>query len=384
MPRSDPTAARAAELRAALGQWAHEYYVLDDPSVPDATYDRAFDELVELERADPRLVRPDSPTQRVGAPLSERFEKVDHLEPMGSLEKVTTAEELFKWAQDVRRRLDSDEPVTYVVEPKIDGLAVNLTYRDGVLVRGATRGDGMRGEDVTVNLRTIDAIPLRMLGTTLPALVEVRGEVYMPLSGFGALNAELVARGEKPTPNPRNAAAGSLRQKNPAVTAARPLSTWTYGVGAHEGIEASSHWETLEWLRRHGFRTNPLVERFDSIEEVAEAAIGWEQRRSELDYEIDGIVIKLDALSQQATLGSLHQRPRWARALSGHPRPRRRRCGRSQSGSGAPARSIRGRCSIRSRWAGSRCRAPRSTTRTTSTARRSVRETSSSCSAPAM
>jgi DNA ligase (NAD+) len=311
--------ARAAELRELLARWGHEYYVLDSPSVEDAVYDRNYDELVELERLHPALVRPDSPTQRVGAPLAEGFQKVDHLEPMGSLEKVTTDEALVKWAEDVRRRLDSDEPVVYVVEPKIDGLAVNLTYENGVLVRGATRGDGVRGEDVTANLRTIDAIPLRMLGANLPALVEVRGEVYMPRSGFRRLNEELAERGERPTPNPRNAAAGSLRQKDPAITAARPLSTWAYGIGGHEGLELASHWETLEWLKERGFRINPHSQRFDTIEAVAVACAAWEKRRTELDYEIDGAVVKVDSLSQQLTLGALHQRPRWARAFKWAP-----------------------------------------------------------------
>ena len=185
-------------------------------------------------------------------------------------------------------------------------------------MRGATRGDGVRGEDVTVNLRTIEEIPLRMLGEA-PAVLEVRGEVYMPLSGFRRLNADLVARGEKPTPNPRNAAAGSLRQKDSAVTAARPLSTWSYGIGRHEGVQFQSHWETLSWLREHGFRTNPYSARFESIEEVADACVAWERRRRELDYEIDGIVVKVDSLVQQAVLGALHQRPRWARAFKWAP-----------------------------------------------------------------
>jgi DNA ligase (NAD+) len=316
--RSEPEA-RLAELRELLTRWGYEYYVLDSPSVEDAVYDGLFDELLALERAHPELASPDSPSQRVGAAPSDGFQKVEHLEPMGSLEKVTSAEALTKWAEDVRRRLDSDEPVAYVIEPKIDGLAVNLTYREGVLVRGATRGDGVRGEDVTVNLRTLEEIPLRMHGERPPALLEVRGEVYMPLSGFRKLNEELLARGDKPTPNPRNAAAGSLRQKDSSVTAARPLATWSYGIGYHEGVELGSHWQTLVWLRERGFRTNPFSERLESIEEVAAACAAWERRRTELDYEIDGIVIKLDALAQQTVLGSLHQRPRWARAYKWAP-----------------------------------------------------------------
>jgi DNA ligase (NAD+) len=310
---------RAAELRANLNRWLHEYHVLDDPSVDDAVYDSAVDELVALEEANPELVTPDSPTQRVGAPASDRFRKVEHLTPMGSLEKVTTDDAIAKWAEDVRKRLDDDEPVAYVLEPKIDGLAINLTYDQGVLGRGATRGDGQVGEDVTVNLRTINAIPLRLLGDDEPPLIEVRGEVYMPLSGFAALNERLVAENKKPTPNPRNAAAGSLRQKDSSITASRPLSFWAYGVGALEGATLETHWETLQWLKRHGFPINPFAERLESIEAVAEACRVWESRRRELDYEIDGIVIKVDDLAQQRRLGSLHSRPRWARAFKWAP-----------------------------------------------------------------
>ncbi len=236
MPTFDP--ARVEELRERLRRWSYEYHALDEPTVDDATYDRSYDELAKLEQAHPELITADSPTQRVGAAPSARFQKVTHLEPMGSLEKVTTAAEIEKWAADVRKRLDSDEPVVYVIEPKIDGLAINLTYENGVLVRGATRGDGVEGEDVTVNLRTIEAIPLRMLGDDLPSELEVRGEVYMPLSGFRELNARLIGTKQKLAPNPRNAAAGSLRQKDSSITASRPLSTWVYGVGYREGPRA--------------------------------------------------------------------------------------------------------------------------------------------------
>ncbi len=311
--------ARAEELRTLLNKWLHEYHVLDDPSVDDATYDRAYDELVELEEANPALITPDSPTQRGGAPASEKFQKVEHLPARGSLEKVTTDEALAKWAEDVRKRLGTDDPVAFVLEPKIDGLAINLTYENGLFARGATRGDGQVGEDVTVNLRTINAIPLRMLGAETPTLIEVRGEVYMPLSGFRELNERLVAEGKKPTPNPRNAAAGSLRQKDPSITASRPLSFWAYGVGVHEGVELRTHWETLQRLKGHGFPINPFAERLESIEAVAKACREWERKRAELDYEIDGIVIKVDDLEQQRRLGALHSRPRWARAFKWAP-----------------------------------------------------------------
>jgi DNA ligase (NAD+) len=310
---------RLDELRETVNHHLYRYHVLDEPEISDAEFDRLFDELQTLEEEHPELVTPDSPTQRVGAPLSERFQKVQHVTPMGSLEKVTDGEGLLKWAEDVRKRLDSDEPVAYVIEPKIDGLAVNLTYEDGRLVRGATRGDGVQGEDVTVNLRTIPSVPLKMLGDGVPGLVEVRGEVYMPLSGFRELNARVAELGQKLAPNPRNAAAGSLRQKDSSITASRPLAVWVYGLGAADGLQPSSHWETLQLLREHGFRTNPFAERLETIEEVEQACRDWETRRTELDYEIDGIVIKVDSLEQQAILGALHQRPRWSRAFKWAP-----------------------------------------------------------------
>ena len=306
-------------LREQVDHHLHRYHVLDEPEISDAEYDRLFDELKALEDEHPDLITPDSPTQRVGAPPSERFQKAQHLTPMGSLEKVTDSESLFKWADDVRKRLDSDEPVAYVIEPKIDGLAINLTYEGGRLVRGATRGDGVQGEDVTVNLRTIPSVPLKMRGDGLPAVAEVRGEVYLPLSGFRELNERIAELGQKLAPNPRNAAAGSLRQKDSSITASRPLAVWVYGMGAREGVELASHWDELEWLREHGFRTNPFAERLESIEEVAKRCADWERRRTELDYEIDGIVIKVDSLEQQAVLGALHSRARWARAFKWAP-----------------------------------------------------------------
>jgi DNA ligase (NAD+) len=293
------------------------YHVDDAPIMEDAAYDALYDELVALEEANPDLVTPDSPTHRVGG-LSDRFEKVQHLEPMGSLEKVTTDEALLKWDADVRKRLGTDEPVAYLLEPKIDGLAVNLTYENGVLVRGTTRGDGVQGEDVTRNIRTIKAIPLRLDGDA-PPVIEVRGEVYLPLSGFRELNERLAGTTQKLAPNPRNAAAGSLRQKNAAITADRPLSIWVYGVGAREGVEFETQSEMLAWLRARGLRTNPFAQRFESIDEVAAACVEWEKRRMELDYEIDGVVIKVDSLDQQRRLGVLHQRPRWARAFKWAP-----------------------------------------------------------------
>jgi DNA ligase (NAD+) len=323
MPSSQTSVTgRVEELRRELEHHLHRYHILDDPEISDADYDRLYDELVALEEANPELVTPDSPTQRVGAPPSDRFTKVDHLAPMGSLEKVTTGEALGKWADDVRKRLGSDEPVAYVIEPKIDGSAVSLVYEEGRFVRGATRGDGFRGEEITVNLRTIRSIPLSLRlapGEAAPPVVEVRGEVYFPLSGFRELNERLVSEGKKSAPNPRNAAAGTLRQLDSSITAARPLAIWVYGSGYREEVEVETQWELLEWLRERGFRTNPYSERLETIEEVAEACRAWEARRIDLDYEIDGIVIKVDSMDQQRRLGALHSRPRWARAFKWAP-----------------------------------------------------------------
>jgi DNA ligase (NAD+) len=318
---SDPVSvrSRAAELRRVIEHHLYRYHVLDDPEIDDAAYDVLYDELRALEDQHPDLVTPESPTQRVGAPPAAGFTKVAHVSPMGSLEKVTTGEALEKWSDDVRKRLGTDEPVAFVLEPKIDGSAVSLVYEDGVLVRGATRGDGERGEDVTANLRTIEAIPLRMLGDSPPSRAEVRGEIFFPLDGFARFNEAQLAAGRKPAPNARNAAAGSLRQLNPAVTAERPLSIFVYGIGVLEPVELASQWEALEWLRDRGFRTNPNAERLESMAEVAAACVEWGARRASLGYEIDGIVIKVDSFDQQRRLGSLHGRPRFARAYKWAP-----------------------------------------------------------------
>jgi DNA ligase (NAD+) len=319
--KTKPGAGRVVELRELVDYHLYRYHVLDDPEIPDTEFDRLWDELLALEREHPELQTPDSPTQRVGAPPSDKFAKVEHPTPMGSLEKVATDEALEKWHTDVVKRLATDA-VRYVTEPKIDGLSINLLYEDGVFVRGATRGDGFRGEDVTPNLKTIKAISMRMQlsgGEAPPPFLEARGEVYLPLSGFNELNRRLVDEGKKPTPNPRNAAAGSLRQKDSAITASRPLSIWIHGLGRREGLPTEGHWDSLQWLREHGFRTNPYAELHDSIASVAKACRDWEKRRIELDYEIDGLVIKVDSFAQQERLGALHQRPRWARAYKWAP-----------------------------------------------------------------
>jgi DNA ligase (NAD+) len=318
---SSDAAKRIEALRELVDYHLYRYHVLDDPEISDAEFDKLWDELLVLEREHPDLQTPDSPTQRVGAPPSDKFSKVEHPTPMGSLEKVTTDEGLEKWHADVVKRLGTED-VRFVTEPKIDGLSINLIYENGVFVRGTTRGDGFRGEDVTPNLKTIRAISTRMQipdGEAPPPLLEARGEVYLPLSGFNELNKRLVAEGKKPTPNPRNAAAGSLRQKDPSVTAARPLSIWIHGLGRKDGLPTAGHWDSLEWLREHGFRTNPYAAVHDSVESVAKAIRDWEKRRMELDYEIDGIVIKIDSFAQQERLGALHQRPRWARAYKWAP-----------------------------------------------------------------
>ena len=325
-------AARAEELRRVIEYHLYRYHVLDDPELSDDAYDVLYDELQALEDEHPELRTPDSPTQRVGLAPAEGFRKVEHLSPMGSLEKVTTAEALEKWESDLRKRLaaaaDSDgaqgehEPVAYVLEPKVDGSAVSLVYENGVFVHGATRGDGLRGEDVTANLRTLATVPLRMLtpdGESPPAVLEVRGEVYFPLDGFDRFNEAQIAAGRKPAPNARNAAAGSLRQLNPAVTAERPLAIYVYGVGVLGRALPQTQWQTLQWLRERGFRTNPDAQRVESIEEAAGACVAWEGRRAGLGYEIDGIVIKVDSFAQQEVLGSLHGRPRYARAFKWAP-----------------------------------------------------------------
>ena len=312
---------RAAELRQYLDRYLYEYHVLDDPKVATPSTTGSTTSSSALEEATPGARDTGLADRSASARLpSDRFQKVDHLEPMGSLEKVTTDEALVKWADDVRKRLGTDEPVAFVIEPKIDGLAVNLTYENGLFVRGATRGDGIQGEDVTANLRTIKAIPLRMLdgdgaagargaGRGLPAALR------LPRAERAARRDE--ARSWRRTRATRRRARCGRRTR--AITADRPLSTWIYGAGAREGVDFETQSGMLEWLREHGFRTNPYAERLESIEEVAQRCAAWEKRRIELDYEIDGIVIKVDSLDQQRRLGALHGRPRWARAFKWAP-----------------------------------------------------------------
>jgi DNA ligase (NAD+) len=305
---------RAAELRDLLEEHNHRYYVLDDPEVSDAEYDALLGELRDLEATHPELRTPDSPTQRVGGRPLERFEPVRHLQPMLSLANARNEEELRAWLVRSERLLNKqgveDAEISFVTEPKVDGLAVSLLYEDGVLVRGATRGDGEVGEDVTQNLRTIKSVPLRVKGA--PRLLEVRGEAYLPRSAFARLNEERAAAGEPTFANPRNSAAGSIRQLDPELAAARPLSVWCYSIGALEGLELEGHLESLEWLREHGFKVNPDIERHDDLDAVVAMCRSWEERREGLDFEIDGVVVKVDYLDLQRRLGVVGREPRGA------------------------------------------------------------------------
>jgi DNA ligase (NAD+) len=310
-----PTVAkRAAELRRELERHNHRYYVLDDPEIGDDAYDALLDELRRIEAEHPELLTPDSPTQRVGAKPLDAFHQVEHSEPMLSLANARNEEELRAWEKRVRNRLEqldiSAAQTSYTTEPKIDGLAISLTYEDGVLTRGATRGDGRVGEEVTQNLRTIGAIPLAIEDG--PELVEVRGEVYLPIQAFADFNARRAEAGEPTFANPRNAAAGSIRQLDPQVAASRPLSIWCYGIGAAEGLAPDTHDEELEWLRERGFKVNPDTGRHEEIEAVVERCREWEQRRDELDYEIDGVVIKVNERGFWRELGVVGREPRWA------------------------------------------------------------------------
>jgi DNA ligase (NAD+) len=309
----DP-AARAAQLRREIERHNHRYYVLDDPEIGDDAYDALLDELRGLEEEHPELRTPDSPTQRVGGRPLDRFVQVEHLQPMLSLANARGEDELRAWVERMRNHLAREgiaqERFDYVCEPKIDGLAISLVYRDGVLERGATRGDGQIGEDVTQNLRTIKALPLSF--EDAPPVIEVRGEVYMPLKGFTDLNERRAAAGERTFMNPRNSAAGAIRQLDPKLAAERPLSLWVYGVGAMEGISFARHSEVLDWLRERRFPVNPDVRRAGDVNEVMEICTTWEERRDKLDYEIDGVVVKVDDHELQRRLGVVGREPRSA------------------------------------------------------------------------
>ncbi|MDQ6732260.1 MAG: NAD-dependent DNA ligase LigA [Actinomycetota bacterium] len=309
-------AKRAAELRRELEHHGYRYYVLDDPEIADDQYDALLDELRRLEAQHPELATPDSPTQRVGGePVSDLI-KVSHPEPMLSLANARSGEELRAWIQRMRNHLAregiADPPFQYVAEPKIDGLAISLLYRDGVFKRGATRGNGEVGEDVTHNLRTIGSLPLRLDMRDPPALLEVRGEVYMSLPDFAALNERRAQAGLSTFMNPRNSAAGTIRQLDPKLAADRPLSLWCYQIGVTDGLTVGSHWEALEWLRGHRFPVHPDVKKLTSEDELVATCQGWEQRRGSLDFEIDGVVVKVSEFELQRRLGVVGRDPRWA------------------------------------------------------------------------
>lgn len=306
-------AAAIDSLREEINEHNYRYHVLDDPAITDAEYDRLMRELQVLETAHPELVTPDSPTQRVGAEPLPGFETVQHEQPMLSLANAFSQEELNDFDRRVRQRLGSDDEVVYAAEPKLDGVALSLLYENGRLVRAATRGDGSQGENVTHNARTIESIPLRLRGSGYPARLEVRGEVYMPKAGFEAYNKRALESGEKPFVNPRNAAAGSLRQLDPKLTAARPLAFYAYGPGLVEAGELPpSHLAILELLARWGVPINAEIERVSGADGCYDYYQRLGARRFDLAYDIDGVVFKVDSLALRAVLGFVSRAPRWA------------------------------------------------------------------------
>jgi DNA ligase (NAD+) len=313
-PLPPDAADEITQLRHTIERHAHRYYVLDDPVIGDGEYDALFERLRALEAAHPELVVPDSPTQRVGGTPVGRLEKVAHLEPMLSLANARSEVQLRAWVERMRNHLAregvSEPRFDYIVEPKVDGLAISLIYRDGVLERGATRGDGQIGEDITHNLRAIRAIPLHVRDA--PPLLEVRGELYMSLRDFTALNERRAEQGLSTFMNPRNSAAGTVRQLDPALAAQRPLSIWCYQVGVTDGLSLATHWDALAWLREHGFRVNRDIQLLGDEEQVIAQCLAWQRRRGELDFEIDGVVVKVSDLALQRRLGAVGREPRWA------------------------------------------------------------------------
>ena len=312
-------AKRVKELRASIDHHSYRYHVLDDPEIADVEYDALILELGELEAEFPALVTPDSPTQRVGATPSDLFAPVTHRSPMMSLDNSFSLEELQAWGGRVERGIG--KPGGFVCELKMDGIAVNLIYEGGVLVKGATRGNGQVGEDITANIKTIKAVPLKLRGKA-PAVIEVRGEIYMRTDDFKKLNERLGEAGLKTFANPRNAAAGSLRQKDPTVTAERKLSLVCHGVGFAQGRRFKSHCEALEAIRDLGLRTNPENKQLGDLEEVYGFCSHWEEHRHDVPYEIDGVVVKVDPIGQQEELGFTAKAPRWAIAYKFPPEER--------------------------------------------------------------
>jgi DNA ligase (NAD+) len=302
---------RIKELREKINYHNYRYYVLDSPEISDAEYDALLRELEELEKNFPELITPDSPTQRVGAPPAEGFKPVRHFEKMFSLSDAFNLEELKDFFNRVEKAFP-EESVEYVCELKIDGTAVSLLYEKGVYVRGATRGDGEMGEDITPNIKTIRTVPLRLLLKDPPSLLEVRGEAYLSKEEFKKINKEREKKGESLFANPRNAAAGSLRQLDPAVTAERNLDVIAHGLGKVEGVSFFTHWEALSFLRKAGFRTTPKAILACSKEEVYNYCLFWQEKRHDLPFEIDGVVIKVNSFEQQKRLGETSKSPRWA------------------------------------------------------------------------
>lgn len=304
---------RIQQLRQQINEHNYRYHVLDDPSVPDAEYDRLMRELQALEARYPDAITPDSPTQRVGARPLTAFAQVKHEIPMLSLENAFDEEDLVAFDKRVRQRLDTSAAITYVGEPKIDGVAVSLLYEHGRLVRGATRGDGTTGEDITQNLRTIASIPLHLRGEGYPAILEVRGEVYIPLASFNKYNQQLEKIGEKTFVNPRNAASGSLRQLDPNITANRPLAFFCYAAGRVEkGQLANTHHETLQAFKQWGLPVNPEIQLLTAATQCLDFYHAIQQKRDHLNYEIDGVVYKVNSITQQRELGFVSRAPRWA------------------------------------------------------------------------
>jgi DNA ligase (NAD+) len=310
---------RVAELRDTIDYHSYRYHVLDDPEVADAEYDALVGELIELETNFPDLITPESPTQRVGAPPSEVFAPVEHRMQMMSLDNCFSLEELLAWGRRAERFIGTAS--AFVTELKMDGVAVNLIYENGAFVKGATRGDGRVGEDITGNLRTVGAVPLRLRGKA-PAVLEARGEVYMRTDDFEKLNERLGEADLRTFANPRNAAAGSLRQKDPSITKDRKLSLICHGVGYVERVRLGSHWDALEMLRDLGLRTNTNNQRVQTLDEVYEFCAHWEEHRHDVPYEIDGVVVKVDSIAQQEELGYTSKAPRWAIAYKFPPEER--------------------------------------------------------------
>ena len=309
---SDPIAVQISELVTRLNDYSYAYHVKDEPKVSDAEYDLDYQALVALEKQSPELIQADSPTQRVGEKPDSGFQTVAHTVPMLSLDNAFSDEQLDEFEQRLFKLIGT-QAISYCCEPKLDGLAISLRYEEGVLVRGLTRGDGVSGEDITSNIKTIGSIPLKLRTQTPPPVLEVRGEIYMPKAGFETLNQQAEEKGEKAFVNPRNAAAGSLRQLDPSITAKRPLVLCAYSIGHTEGwTQPDSHYDSLTLMSEWGFKTNPLMEKVSSIKGCMEYYQRLSVLRPDLTYDIDGIVYKVDSLNLQQELGFIARAPRWA------------------------------------------------------------------------